>query len=851
MSSYLKSAKKRVSALDKSRYQKSLLETSDEFQHVFQLLTLLLNINVPLLPGFVNDSTAGIVDFKPTAYQLNYLRQILPEQNSKAFLFSHRTKVTNKLPILGVYAMGSTGSISQNSQSDLDIWICHQRQLSANTGTGQRNKLLQKTLLIQKWALALGVEVNFYLMDEDHFRNITYSEALSTEHCGSSQYMLLLDEFYRSAIRLAGKPLLWLHLPINNEEHYDAVVEKWVQEGKIKPHEWVDFGSLGALSANEYFGATLWHLFKAVDSPYKSVIKVLLLETLMADYPNSTLISKQFKQQLLSGAEVDHDFDPYLAMLQQVTDYLHRIGDYHRLDLVRRCFYIKTNRDSVSSDNKPGWRHSRLQRLAAEWHWSPQDIQWLDGHANWKIKQVIAFYHSLVDLLMLGYRNLIAFARKQKISADLMPEDISILTRKLYTAFEVLPEKVTLFNREIADNITEKELMLVEVRDSRAVKDGWYLINCSLQKVSTSNDRYVEYAPNLAKLVAWAYFNGLLGAKTRLYIRSQSVELSKVQQFVTDLRLSFAQQMEPPSNEDLAHPCELRNLFVAVNLSHDPTELIDGNQRREVLSNDLFNFGPKQQSLVGSIDLIYRNRWNEIRTLNFAGEHAILNCLKVLAHKVHRGANPLESVQVFCYSKRYRTEMLAATEKLIKKCISSRVSVILNKRSINRLQLGGKIWNFAYETRGLKIEEGGQVHCDRVLNDTTAVLSSPEKPTKQHKYHFPLIIGEFASQGFLQFFFEDNDDGSFNVYILDEYNNPEVFYRCRDEKHDKIKEINKIYTMSRFDSKDSYEGYSFNYPQFYQLITIDSGESKVVPFHSQQHLQYYDQSKINSIKKAV
>ena len=57
--------------------------------------------------------------------------------------------------------------------------------------------------------------------------------------------------------------------------------------------------------------------------------------------------------------------------------------------------------------------------------------------------------------------------------------------------------------------------------------------------------------------------------------------------------------------------------------------------------------------------------------------------------------------------------------------------------------------------------------------------------------------------------------------------------------------------MSRFGSKDSYEGYSFNYPQFYQLITIDSGESKVVPFHSQQHLQYYDQGKINSIKKAV
>ncbi|SMB80163.1 adenylate cyclase [Pasteurella testudinis DSM 23072] len=846
MSSYLKSAKQLVAALDKARYQKSLANTSDEFQHVFQLLTLLLNFNNPSLPGFVSEAPAGIVDFKPSRYQLKYLKQLFIEQHWQTVLQpdSHSAE---QPPIRGVYAMGSTGSITQNSQSDLDIWVCHQPHLSSS----QRNKLLQKTLLIHKWALGLKIEVNFYLLDENHFRNITYSETLSTEHCGSSQYMLLLDEFYRSVIRLAGKPLLWLHLPVNNEEHYDKVVEKWVREGKIRRQEWVDFGGLGKLSADEYFGATLWHLFKAIDSPHKSAIKVLLLEALMAEYPQPQLISKQFKQQLLAGTEANHHFDPYLAMLQQVSAYLQRINDFHRLDLLRRCFYIKANRDFAGAADSDNWRYQQLQQLIADWHWSKQDISQLNSHADWKIKQVKTFYHSLVGILMQGYRNLITFARKQKISADLMPEDISILTRKLYTAFEVLPEKVTLFNREIAENITEKELMFVEVRNSSAVQDGWHLINCCLQQVSTSSERYVEYAPNLSQLVAWAYFNGLLGAKTHLYVRSQTIGLSKIQQFVTDLRLSFTQQVAPPSNDDLSHPCELRNLFVAINLSHDPTELIVGNQRREVLSNDLFNFGPKQQSLVGSIDLIYRNRWNEIRTLHFAGEHAILNCLKVLAHKVHRGANPLESVQVFCYSKRYRAEMLAATEKLIKKCINTQVGTILNKRSINRLQVAGKIWNFSYETRGLKIEEGGIVRCEKCLNEHVTALSEADTEIKHHKYHFPLEIGEFASEGFLQFFFEDNSDGSFNVYILDEYNNPEVYYRCHDEKQNKIREINKIYTMSRFDGKERFEGYSFNYPQFYQLITTDVGTNKVVPFHSQQHLQYYDQGKVNPIKKAV
>src|SRR5699024_6192429 len=153
---------------------------------------------------------------------------------------------------------------------------------------------------------------------------------LSADNCGSSQYMLLLDEFYRSAIRLAGRPLLWLHLAVEDESKYDETVQQLINSGQLNPNEWVDFGGLGNLSANEYFGATLWNLYKGIDSPYKAVIKILLLECYSWEFPNTKLISHQFKLDLLLDRNVIHHFDPYMAMLDKVTDYLLRLNDLER-----------------------------------------------------------------------------------------------------------------------------------------------------------------------------------------------------------------------------------------------------------------------------------------------------------------------------------------------------------------------------------------------------------------------------------------------------------------------------------------------------------------------------------------
>ena len=168
--------------------------------------------------------------------------------------------------------------------------------------------------------------------------------------------------------------------------------------------------------------------------------------------------------------------------------------------------------------------------------------------------------------------------------------------------------------------------------------------------------------------------------------------LSTLQSFVTNLRQSFPSTIaKQPKNSDLLNQCEIRSLFIAINLTTDPTSKVE-----EVLtgisSRDLFSFGSLEQSLVGSIDFTYRNVWNEIRTLHFEGQNAILLALKVLSNKIYRGVNRPDSIQVYCYSERYRQDLRQLVMGLVNRCVSIQVGDIQQPCQTSRLRVAGKNW---------------------------------------------------------------------------------------------------------------------------------------------------------------
>lgn len=95
----------------------------------------------------------------------------------------------------------------------------------------------------------------------------------------------------------------------------------------------------------------------------------------------------------------------------------------------------------IVQQQENNWRSKKLHQLTQQWNWSDNLLQNLNQRTNWKIKKVKESHNDLMQYLMLSYRNLINFGRKHNVNASIMPQDVSILTRKLYTAFEELREK--------------------------------------------------------------------------------------------------------------------------------------------------------------------------------------------------------------------------------------------------------------------------------------------------------------------------------------------------------------------------------------------------------------------------
>lgn len=283
-------------------------------------------------------------------------------------------------------------------------------------------------------------------------------------------------------------------------------------------------------------------------------------------------------------------------MLERVTEYLTAIEDFTRLDLVRRCFYLKVCEKLSRERACVGWRREVLTQLVKEWEWDDGRLAMLDNRANWKIDQVREAHNELLDAMMQSYRNLIRFARRNNLSVSASPQDIGVLTRKLYAAFEALPGKVTLVNPQISPDLSEPNLTFIYVPPGRANRSGWYLYNRAPNIESIISHQPLEYNRYLNKLVAWAWFNGLLTSRTRLYIKGNGiVDLPKLQEMVADVSHHFPLRLPAPTPKALYSPCEIRHLAIIVNLEYDPTAAF----RNQVVhfdfrKLDVFSFGENQ-----------------------------------------------------------------------------------------------------------------------------------------------------------------------------------------------------------------------------------------------------------------
>lgn len=323
----------RMQAFNRSRLSRAITSIERDKQVYLRIMTHLLNTDV----------FEKKFDLKgvPSCEVWGYTPSLSTLELAKQFFTSHKPSRRNAtVRILAVYAMGSLGTVAQTAKSDIDCWVCYDGDLDLDAEVGLKRKLDALGL----WAESeFGLEAHFFPMRMDDVRANIFS-AGDEESSGSAQALLLKEEFYRTALRIAGKHLAWWVTPPGaDKQSYDKCIQAARRYPLTGRPRLEDFGHLAPVPPDEYFGGSLWQMVKAVHSPFKSVLKLGLLES-YADPKTSNLpLCDRIKHNLFLHKRGVRRTDPYATLFSTLRAYYAKRGDNAAAKLLTESFTFKAN----------------------------------------------------------------------------------------------------------------------------------------------------------------------------------------------------------------------------------------------------------------------------------------------------------------------------------------------------------------------------------------------------------------------------------------------------------------------------------------------------------------------------
>ncbi|WP_181296427.1 class I adenylate cyclase [Pseudomonas sp. Q2-TVG4-2] len=633
--------RERFLSVNSGRLERTRLAMSPRQQAVLKLLPLLFHVNHPILPGYVSGTApAGLSGFEPDA-------ETLAEAQRLSRSFSYKPlRGKPPQPILGLFLMGSLGTVAQDEQSDLDVWVCHDPDLSEQ----QLDELQRKCDQLQAWAATQGSEAHFFLVDPVRFTLGEREAKLTSDDCGTTQHYLLLDEFYRTAIWLGGRIPLWWLVPDYEEHRYHDYARTLLDKRFVRSDEVLDLGSLGNIPPGEYLGAGLWQLYKAIESPYKSLFKLLLVEVYASEHPQVRCLSLDFKQAVYANHLDLDDLDPYLVAYRRIEQYLAGRGDLERLALLRRCLYLKINKPLSQppvSRNK-SWKRRLLERLIRDWAWDERQFALLDRRSQWKARQVDQERRALVNELTYGYRFLSEFARRLQITSSINGRDFGVLGRRLHAAIERKAGKIEAINLGISPDMAEHSLTLVQGYD--AVGDiYWALYEGNMSAREVANFSPLKRSRDLIPLLGWCHRNGIADTATHIALHPGDSGLTEAELFslLTDLRQAFPMPLTAVAEPALLTAAIPTQVLLLINIGLDPFSPeypLSLDER-----NDPFGYGAARENLVLTVDQLTLNSWNELIASRYEGASALPECLRdYLDALPANGTRPGLQVRCFC-----------------------------------------------------------------------------------------------------------------------------------------------------------------------------------------------------------
>ena len=240
-------------------------------------------------------------------------------------------------------------------------------------------------------------------------------------------------------------------------------------------------GNVDDISNGEFFGASIWALIKSFKSPFKTLMKMGILEDYMFTETKSNLLCHQVKQKIFNGTPHD-EIDPYLLMFSRVQKFFQDTKEEKQVDALRAAFYLKVGTQVSGEELVNGsshWKKIILIRMLKEWGWDDKKVELINKYyIDWQMNQKVELGDRINKILMGSYKNISEKNSTLDASESLITEkDTNLLGRKLFSAYRSAPNKVANIGALVDGKTNEKELTFLYEKPKLKEDNGtWYLI---------------------------------------------------------------------------------------------------------------------------------------------------------------------------------------------------------------------------------------------------------------------------------------------------------------------------------------------------------------------------------------
>ena len=568
----------------------SLLTAYDIFKtkqaDLFSIIPMLIheNIHLPGLDPFSEQTPSGICDYVPSletrlicaAYMET--QSLIPEQNTPPV-------------IQGLFTIGSVGSIAQTAESDIDYWVCIQE---SDLSLSQIKLLEKKLFLLEKMGRdKFNIQVNFFIVDVTKAKNDDFGDS-TIESSGSAQARLLKEEFYRTMIYLAGKIPLWAVLPTAVSLNYYTSIGNQISTHHPQDR-YVDLGDIHRIQAGEYFGASLWQMFKWLKSPFKSVIKMALLEKYIFEYGRELLLCNQYKNEWMnSGAYLKlAQNDSYYFLLKHLVLFYKKIEDPHSVNLLLTCFFLKlgVSKKEEIENTVFGLRKILLLKCMDKWGWDINRVFGIGNSKAWPYKNIVRLSHTLEKYILQKYKQL----KKECVhnireEALISRQDQTVLEHKVKIEFSDQPMKV---RKILLVSRGDRHFYGLHLKyiDTHSPNGEWVLLNRKPKAAIDSEEPLIR-AETIEEIGAWLIINGLYSKNTMIHLAPNPchVTFDEIKRLYETIHDFFHPLIKPSVSFDqlLVYPPK-KAAFVSVNF-----------------------YARKELKKIMHYTVLYVNTWNEV-----------------------------------------------------------------------------------------------------------------------------------------------------------------------------------------------------------------------------------------------